>query len=464
MKKNLVLIFLIVILVTPNVYARSKHKPKTDDYQIKYVNLDWWQRYNDPILIEHMNKLYQNNHDLKIISLKVKESEKLVKISFSQELPKVYLETQMSRTFASGDIKRGSSILPNYSQSNFYFPLSMSYELDIWGENRLKTKSAEKRLAMVKQDEKIGYISLSSSFAADYFNLIKTDKLIELQKELVDSQKQIASMIEQKYKRGLLPITATLEANKALTLLEEDLNNLEEKQKTLMNQMYVYLSDREIQNLPRTKYENLTLLENLPESFNSDVIQGRPDMLKTEDNLQRVGYDVKIAKRDFLPKIVILGQVGFSGYDSLANLTGSNSKIGNAGIYPLIDIFSGGRKKAMLKLKKDEYDEAIQQYEKTILTSFQEVNDSLVSYKVSHKNYASSAEYKKLENEQFELAKQKNAIGATSNLDTLFSKQKLLLAQKNEVSTKINCLISSINLYKAVGGRDLYSLEDKENL
>lgn len=467
MKKNLVLIFLIFILVSPTAQAgfiRHKAKPQQSDYKLQYVNLDWWQRYNDPVLIEHLKKFYQNNHDLKIISLRVNESEKLVKISFSQELPKVYAETQMYRTMASSDIKRGNSILPNYSQNNFYFPLSMSYELDIWGANRLKTKSVEKRLAMAKQDEKAGYISLTSGFAADYFNLIKIDKLIQIQQELLGAQKQIVSMTEQKHNRGLLPITALIETNKILTLIEEDLNSLEEKQNILLNQMSVYLSDREIKDLPRTKYEDLTLLENLPESLNSDVIQSRPDMLKAEDNLQRVGYDVKVAKKDFLPKIVIFGQVGLNGYNSLASLTGSNSKFANAGIYPLIDIFNGGRKMAILKLRKDEYNEAIQQYEKTILTSFQEVNDSLASFKAAKENYNSSTERQKLENEQFEIARQKNIIGTTSNLDTLFSKQKLLLAQKSEVSSKINCLITSINLYKAVGGKDLYSLEDKENL
>jgi NodT family efflux transporter outer membrane factor (OMF) lipoprotein len=454
MKKFIILTALMLLLI-PHTYAKAASSAQTNGYQMQYINLDWWERYNDPILTEHLKKLYQNNNDLKITSLKVKEGEKLVKISFANELPQAGISGQMARVFTSSDLHYGSVLIPDYAQNNFYFPLTMSYEVDLWGTNRTKTKSMQKRLEMIKQDEKAGYIAISSAFAADYFNLVKVDKLIEIQKELIASQKQITDAMEKKHANGLCPITIVIEEQKALTFLEEELNNLEEKQDALTNQMSVYLSDRDSANLTRTKYENLQMLENLPQEIGSDAIQNRPDMIKAEKNLQRAGLDVKVAKKNFLPKFVLVGEVGFNAYN-WSKFFSSTSQLANAGILPSVDLFSGGRKMAILKLRKDEYEEAIQYYQKTTLTSLQELNDSLVSLKIAQKNYKVIENRENLEKKEFDLMSQKNTIGAAADIDTLFFRQKVLLAQKNEVSSKINCLISSIALYKAVGGKDLY--------
>lgn len=50
----------------------------------------------------------------------------------------------------------------------------------------------------------------------------------------------------------------------------------------------------------------------------------------------------------------------------------------------------------------------------------------------------------------------KKDIGSASELDVLYNRESLLLTTKEEVSNKINCLISTITLYKATGGKNLY--------
>ena len=131
-----------------------------------------------------------------------------------------------------------------------------------------------------------------------------------------------------------------------------------------------------------------------------------------------------------------------------------------AGILPQLDLFTGGRKWAVLKLRKLEYDEALQVYQKAILTSFQEVNDSLSIAHAAEKTYSEDVDRLKYQNEMFELLNKKSKIGAASNLEVLYGTQAKLLTEKEAVSGKINLLISSINIYKAVGGQDLYEIND----
>lgn len=455
--KKVILTLMIALLLSPVAYAKKKEN--FPEQNIQYINLSWWEKYNDPLLTEYQAKIYEKNPDLKIASLKVKEGEKIVKISFANELPQLSFDGTLNRNFKSSDLYFGNMVIPSFKQSELQLPLTMSYEIDIWGTNRFRTKSIEKRLEMIKQDERASYIMLTSAFAADYFNLIRVDKLLELQKQIIDIQSAIVEKTEIKFKNGLCSKTDLLNEQKALTYLKEEYNNLEDKQTLLTNQLRTYLALGSNEEIKRTNYEDLSLPEGLPKSFSSNVIENRPDYKRAEANIKRAGYDVKVAKRDFLPKFVLFGQIGFNAYQ-FNRLFSSPAQMAAAGILPQLDLFTGGRKWAVLKLRKLEYDEALQVYQKAILTSFQEVNDSLSMANAAEKTYSEDLDRLKYENEMYNLLAKKSEIGAASNLEVLYGTQSKLLTEKEAVSGKINLLISSINIYKAVGGQDLYKIND----
>lgn len=227
----------------------------------------------------------------------------------------------------------------------------------------------------------------------------------------------------------------------------------------VFNELLVLLGDRNNKTIERSIYENLSLPE-IPNALRADCITERPDLIKTEDYIKKVGYDVKAARRDFLPKFTIYGQVGFNAYNNFSHFFGPHTFLSNLGVMPSLDLFTGGAKMAHLKFKKLEYEKASQMYEKVILTSLQELNDNLTAAKIARENYKKSVERYLMEKEKYELSVKKLNIGAKSNLDNLKAKEEVLLSEKAEISNKINCLISSINLYKAVGGKDYMDFHD----
>lgn len=460
MKKILAALITLFVFFSTSQYSQAREKDKAQqNHRIEYMNLSWWEKYQDPILSTYLEKLYENNHDLKIATLKVKESEKIVKLSFSQELPQLSIDAKGMRTFKSSDQYMGTLMIPDFKQSNFVLPLTMTYEIDIWGENRLKTKGIEQSLEMIRQDERASYISLSSAFAANYFNLIQTDKLLCIQKELIENQEKIVSMTEKKYNNGLCSINELLDEQKALTILKEEENSLKERQSVLINQLKTFLADKsENIDIERNDFEKVKAPEQIPVNIKTEILENRPDYIRAEHNIKRAGYNVKVAKRDFLPKFLIFGQVGFNAYQ-WSKIFSSPSQLANIGVMPSVDLFTGMRKINYLKLKKFEYDESFQHYEKTILTSIQEINDSLVSVKTAKRNLEESSNRLSLEEKKHSLVEKKVQIGAASNLNILYSKQQELMTEKSEVSNKINYIISTINLYKATGGKDLTKIE-----
>ena len=460
MKNFKILLTPFILLCTFNVAAEARTKKNTPDYRMEYLNINWWEKYKDPVLTDYITTAFKNNQDLKIATLNVKQSEQVVKMAFAGQLPQLGFQGDLFRDFTSSTVKFGDVVIPDYKQSNFFLPLTMSYEIDIWGENYLKTKAIKKQLEIVKQNERASYISLTSAVAAQYFNLIKFDQLIKDQQALVKLQSEIVHLEEIKYKNGLCPVTELMDEKQLLTQLKSELNVYVDKRLIIARELGVLtgLREKDLSEMARSDYSKIALLP-LPDAINAEVIQYRPDYLKAEDYIEKIGIDAKVARRDFLPKFVLYGQVGFSSYN-LNNVFGSHTFKSLAGVMPSLDLFTGGAKMARLRWTKLELEKAQQMYEKTILTSIQEVNDSLGGAKTREANYKESVKRYNLENEKYALADEKYNIGAKSNLDLMKDTERLLVADKDKVSCQVNYLLSTLDIYKAVGGKDFTTIND----
>lgn len=413
---------------------------------------EWWNKYGDEVLTASIEKIYIENPDLKIAALKTKQMQEVVKMSFANELPQVGFDASIGRELRSSDMYFGKVVRPNYSQTRFLLPLSMSYEVDLYGKNHLQTKSFKNLSEMTLQDEKMARIMISGSFTANYFNLIKLDSLIENQKKLVELQEKISSMERIKYEKGLCGKAEMLTEQQAYASFKEDLNDMLAQQEIIKNQMIAMLGDKKACTIERSKLESIKTFE-IPEQLSSDVITKRPDFIKSELYVKKTGVDVKVARRELLPTFTLYGNIGFNAYDLNRMFTG-NSLLSGIGILPSLDIFTGGRKMANLRYKKLECKKAVEMYNKTILTSIQELNDSLYRIKTSRDNYRESLTRYGIEEEKFDLTQKKLKIGATSLLEELKEQRNLYLRENETTTQKANYLVMTIELYKALGGQD----------
>ncbi len=445
--------FLTILILTLTIPCYAKEN--TDKFN--YINMDWWKNYNDEILIEHFQALYENNHDLKIAALKAKQAEENIRLAGANQLPQVGFDGTFSRVFRGPRTQFGNTVIPKYIQNEIFLPLNASYEIDIWGQNYLNRKSAKKQKEIIDQQERAAYIYLTSTFAANYYNLIKMDELkINLEK-IIELQKEIVSMTERKYNAGLASINEVLNEKQALVNFEKDLNTLNENKKLLNNQMTVLLGLNTDKEVEHSDFDSISYPET-PDSISTVVVQYRPDLLSAESYVKKVGLDVRVARREFLPKFILFGNIGFNAYNWNRIFAGETF-LANAGIMPTWNIFSGGAKLARYRINKYEYKKAIEEYEKTVLTSIQEVNDALVESKTTKANLVKADEEFSLEKEKHELSEKQFSIGDSSRLDEMKSEVNLYLAKQRNIAAKVDNVISTISLYNAVGGIDYTQTE-----
>ncbi len=450
--KKLKLIILLICLTLMPTQTFAKTKNIQDNNDLQYMNLTWWQKFNDQKLNDYLMTIYKNNPDLKIATIKNKQSQQVMKQAFANQLPQLYFNGTMQREFTGSTQRFGDVVIPDYNQAHYILPLTMSYEVDLWGENYLKTKSLKKQIEMTTQDERASYISISSNFASNYYTLVGIDKLIQNQKDLLEIEQNIVNLEEQKYNSGLCPIAEVLSEKQSLTQMQERLNSLEERQDIVVNQLITQLGDRMLTKIDRSNYDSKSAIPT-PNEISTEYIGNRPDVQKAELYIQKTGIDIKVARRDFLPKFRVYGQIGFNSYD-WCRMFAPHTFLSTAGVAPSLDLFTGGYKKAVLKYNKLEYEKALQIYEKAILTSIQELNDAMMSIKTANSNYEKSKERFNLEKEKLDLSNNQYKIGGRAKLDNMKDQQNILIVEEDMVTNNINRVISTINLYKATGGKD----------
>lgn len=446
MKKKILLIFIVQLFFCSFSFAQ---KIEQEDF-----NLEFFKKFQDEILIQNLENALDNNLDLKIAISKVKESERIVKLSLSQELPQIDFSPMLLKTFSSSDLYRGKNnfSIKSYNLSRFLLPVYVSYEVDIWGKNRLKTKSKIQSLKMIEQDKKASYIMLLSSLACNYFNLVRIDELLNLENEFLNLNKDLAQKFENKEKYGLANKDEVLAIKQNTIKVQNIINNLEIEKEILENQISYLLGDKFFSEIKRKDFNSVVELNKTPQVLNSNIILNRPDVILAAENIKRAQYDARIAKKELLPTFTIQGTFGFNGYHNLKGISANHTGLAEISVLPNLNIFDGLKRYNLIKLKKLELERATREYEKAVLSSIQEVNDNLAILKNENKNYLLSNEVLNIQNEKLRLKQNSLTYGLSSDVDVILYKQAQILAKEKMVDNKINLIISSINLYKATGG------------
>lgn len=454
--KNIFILFLVILVFFDASiclafwFDNDKSAPTDFSYRLDYINIDWWENFNDPILKSYIIRALENNQDLKVATLKTEEYRQFVKMTFGQELP----ELSVGSNFTAIKIPFSNDRPLNISDSGYVLPFTVKYEADLLRKNHDKTKSAIKQHEASKFQEKTAYISICSYVATVYLNIVKNDKLIALQSELVSIKKEQLRRMLFKHSQGLasqMQVNIYAENYKSSI---NDLDNLIKSRDIMLNELAVLIGESPecSQKLGRTSLDKIQFLGMVPNCIPSDVIFSRPDILTAEAQLQAAQIDVRVARKELLPTFNVNGTLGFNTFttDPFFSWSGAFAFL-SAGLTQTL--FAGGRRIANLRIKKNSYEQMFEEYKQTSLKAVQEVNDSLYSIKFDSAIDKNNIDKVKLEEDNFAHSNKKYKNGVISYPDLLNEKEKLIYVKNQQAQSKTTRLVNYLGLYKASGGQ-----------
>lgn len=433
------------VVFTNNVNSKETNKIK--DY-FDYVNYDWWYSFNDSNLQKYILKGLLNNNDLKILNLKVKEYGDFVKYTFGEELPTITTSLQYSNV---KDIPFNNSTI---NSDGLMLPLNVSYELDLFGKKRLKTKSVEKQLEIYNYQLQGAYISFVSNLSTLYFNIVRYNEIISLYDELILIKNKILKDEIITYNNGLNRKVNINQTKQDIRKIKTERINILKNRDALLTQFAVMLGETpaKAKEIKITDFNKINFTGKISAPISSNIIFVRPDVLITEKQLEKAKIDIKVARREFLPTFNISGSLIFNDMASGGFFSSANTiKSLMAGVSQ--PLFLGGKLRFNLKMKQTQYEGLLEEYKKTSLQAVKEVNDSLVNMiygesisVLNHKNLM-------LEVNNYNDYKIQYKNGLISYTDLLKTKQNLIISKINVVNSKIENYIDYISLYKATAGK-----------
>ncbi len=416
---------------------------------IAYNN--WWLVFNDSTLNQLENDADSANQDIRVAVARVDQAEAAARYSRSFLSPTLSLGTSVSRT-------REAQNRPNNGNTNgraatfndFQLPLFFNYEIDAWGRVRRSLESARDVHQATEADLRFVRLSVEASVAMDYYSLRENDAERAVLDSTIQQLQQALDVITNRFHSGL---NSELEVKQAKTLLDQTKAQAQalDVERTQLEHAIAVLDGRAASDFSLAKAPFSGLPPAIPSGLPSDLLARRPDIAEADRYVAAATAQIGVARTAYLPHLSLTGYTGFesTNTNSIFNWQNFIASLGAAALTP---VFNGGRIRADVNQAKAAYRGSLAQYEKTVLTAYQEVEDQLAALRVlsgeAHSENDAVDDAKRAE----EIAMNRYKAGLVGYLDVVFAETTLLSSER--VATQINGqrMVATVVLVKALGG------------
>ena len=192
-------------------------------------------------------------------------------------------------------------------------------------------------------------------------------------------------------------------------------------------------------------------IPSVPAGLPSDLLERRPDVVQAEQNLVAANALIGAARALYFPSISLTGLFGSASGEFSKLFTGPAKIWAFAGSVSM-PIFTAGSISGQVKQAEAQQQQALFQYEETIQTAFQEVDDALIALQKSREQLVVLGREVDSLKTYARLARLRFEGGYTSYIEVLDAERSLFNAQLSYTQTNGVVYESVVALYKAMGG------------
>lgn len=403
------------------------------------ITPEWWKEFRDPKLDDLMARAIAGNFDVKVLAARIQVARTQIGEARAGALPTL-------------DAGAGASFEKSTGQKftrQFNLGTQVNWDIDIWGkvEKGVQAQTAEYRAS--EADWRAGYLTLASNVSTTYFQILQFDEQIDQQQKTLDKNRQILTSFEAMLQNGLLPQTRVLQQRAEINRLTNDLLELHRLRDLAGNALATLLGVPAGEfKLPTGHLQQAVQLPTVPGGLPSELLKRRPDIVAAEFRVLSAYDLVGQAKLAQLPSISLTGRGGSSSF-ALGNLLKSFT----FGLLPSINIpILDPGVKARVKTSEAQTQVVEQEYRRTVMAAFEEVENALVNldaHKKQRNELQQQVDHLRVVANQIQAQLKE---GLVSQLELFETERSLLGAQLALLANHQQLLSDTVTLYKALGG------------
>jgi multidrug efflux system outer membrane protein len=410
-------------------------------------NENWWQIYQDPVLVQLIHTALRQNYDVRIAATRVLEAQAQLGITRANQLP----SASLGANIYSQQNAKVSNLFPPYEVNAGQLNLSVIWNLDFWGKYRRQTEAARAQMLASEWGQRATISSLVANVATAYFQLRALDSQLEIAKRTLASRQQSLQLTNVLAKHGSASDLDVSQSEQLVYTASETIPDLERQIEQQENVLSILLGENP-QSIPRGRsITEQPAPETVPAGLPSELLERRPDIRQAEENVVAANAQIGVAKAAFFPSFSLTGTGGLES-NALNRFLSQPSQTWYAAFSVSQPLFEGGRLRSGLRLARAQWQESVLSYQQTVQDALEQVSNALVAYQ-KDRDFRSQQE---LLTQATQRSDQLSVVlykqGGASYLQVLTSETNYYSAELNLVQAQLNERLALVQVYEALGG------------
>jgi NodT family efflux transporter outer membrane factor (OMF) lipoprotein len=408
---------------------------------------DWWTGFGSSELDRTMAKALASNRTLETARANLARAFEQVAVARGGLYPQIDAASSIART------QYGVSFL---GPEAFTFPrfnaysvgATVSYDPDVFGGVHRGIEQASAHAAAVREALAAARLDVAGDTVIEALQIASIRAQIDVIEDVLRSDQQTLDLVQRSKALGVASdvdvTTAQSQLDHDRTLLpplRQDLNAAQDALPILVGETPADWS------APDFDLAKLTLPEDLPLTVPSALVRQRPDIRAAEARLHTASAAIGVATADLYPRFTLSASLAEQGL--VAGPAGAAWSLVGGVAAP---IFHGGALRAQKRAAEDDYRAAYAQYQQTVLTSFQQVADSLHALSNSAAEVRTQQQALASADAALRLARLGYGAGSTGITQVLDAQRLQKLAELGLVQARTQRYLATVQLFLAMGG------------
>lgn len=432
----------------PSAYKEEPPGWKTAQPSDQIAKGKWWEIYQDAQLNALEEKVNVSNQTLKASVAQFDQARAMVRQFRADLYPTVTAGAEGSRN----RISQNRGVFTSHPvYTDLQIPVvGVSYEPDLFGRVRKTVEEARSNAQASAGDVENVSLSLHAELAVDYFQVRTLDAEEQLLRDTVDAYQKALELTQNRYSGGVASGVDVAQAQTILETTRAQMIDLQVARAQFEHAAAVLVGE------PASTFSIAFAPWNapppvIPAGVPSDLMERRPDIAAAERRVAAANAQIGVARSGYFPFLNLSGSGGFES-STITNLISGPSGFLSLGASAMVTAFDVGRRRAISDEAKAAYDQSVANYRQTLLTSFQEVEDSLSALRILEQEAKTQQDAVTASEHSLELSTTRYKGGVTTYLEVTTAQELALSDERVAVEILSRRMTASVQLIQALGG------------
>lgn len=335
-------------------------------------DINWWQAFQDPVIDHLIAQLNHSNPSLVASFAQYQAAVAALRGVESAKSPTITLNASASKGTLASNTSFSTGGLP--TNSSYSLSTGVNWEMDVWGKIEHNINANQALADASLADLRAMQLSRQATLIDTLFTLRNNQQQQQLVRRSIDAYQRFLQLTQARKRAGVASALDTAQAQTQLHAQQAQLIDLQEQASKLQHALSALVGQTKSALILGENHALPTLPALIPSAW---LIQ-RPDIQASRSRVLANKAQLGLAEVAFFPTITLNASANYRNTE-LNQLINLPNTIWSLGPNLAATLFDGGKREAGIEQAKANLLQASANYQQTVLTAFQEVEDNLSS-------------------------------------------------------------------------------------